>query len=65
LILANRVINGQNAVLGSKADPAADSIQVDGHGLHQPAPVYVMLNKPQGVISDVRRMMIHAKPYAT
>jgi 23S rRNA pseudouridine2605 synthase len=55
LILANRVrINGQNAVLGSKADSAADSIQVDGQRIpHQPAPVYVMLNKPQGVISDV------------
>ena len=55
LILANRVrINGQNAVLGSKADPAVDSIQVDGQRIpHQPAPVYVMLNKPQGVISDV------------
>jgi 23S rRNA pseudouridine2605 synthase len=55
LILASRVrINGQNAILGSKADPATDSIQVDGQRIpHQPAPVYVMLNKPQGVISDV------------
>jgi 23S rRNA pseudouridine2605 synthase len=55
LILASRVrINGQNAVLGSKADPATDSIQVDGQRIpHQPAMVYVMLNKPQGVISDV------------
>jgi 23S rRNA pseudouridine2605 synthase len=55
LILAGRVrINGQPAVLGSKADPSTDSIQVDGQRIpHQPAPVYVMLHKPQGVLSDV------------
>jgi 23S rRNA pseudouridine2605 synthase len=55
LILAGRVrINGQPAILGSKADPVSDSIQVDGQRIpNQPAPVYVMLHKPQGVISDV------------
>jgi 23S rRNA pseudouridine2605 synthase len=55
LILAGRVrINGQPAILGLKADPVSDSIQVDGQRIpNQPAPVYVMLHKPQGVISDV------------
>jgi 23S rRNA pseudouridine2605 synthase len=55
LILAKRVrINGAEAVLGSKADPAVDNIQVDGQRIpHQPSPVYVMLHKPQGVLSDV------------
>jgi 23S rRNA pseudouridine2605 synthase len=55
LILANRVrINNQLAVLGSKADPVTDTIQVDGQRIpNQPAPVYVMLHKPQGVLSDV------------
>jgi 23S rRNA pseudouridine2605 synthase len=55
LILANRVkINGKFAILGSKADPTKDTIQVDGQKIpNQPAPVYVMLHKPQGVLSDV------------
>ncbi len=54
LIGAGRVrVNGVVAQLGDKADPAADSIEVDGVLLkfEEQAPVYVMLNKPKQVLS--------------
>jgi 23S rRNA pseudouridine2605 synthase len=55
LILAGRVkVNGKVAVLGTKADPQRDSIMVDNHMIPKAAqPVYVVLNKPQGVLSEV------------
>src|SRR5664279_4252288 len=55
LILAGRVrINGKIAILGSKADPDKDIVQVDEQRIaNQPKSVYIALNKPQGVISDV------------
>jgi 23S rRNA pseudouridine2605 synthase len=55
LIFAGRVrINGQVAMIGAKADPAIDAIQVDGQKIpKQPGQVYIALNKPAGVISDV------------
>ncbi len=55
LIFAKRVkINNQVAEIGAKADPAVDSIQVDGQKIpKQPSQVYIALNKPPGVISDV------------
>ncbi|BAJ63205.1 MULTISPECIES: pseudouridine synthase [Anaerolinea] len=64
LILAGRVkINGQTAVLGSKADPSRDQILVDGQKIPlQPPPVYIMLHKPQGVLSDVE---VHKDPRPT
>lgn len=47
------MVNGQTASLGMKADPRRDDIRVDGERLRLPeAFVYVMLNKPRGVISD-------------
>ncbi len=56
LITARRVqVNGKVAELGSKADPQTDKILVD----MQPIPripvqkVYIALNKPRGVLSDV------------
>ena len=47
-------INGVTAELGSKADPAKDTIRVDGDVLHysEPEKVYIMLNKPRFVLSD-------------
>ncbi len=55
LISDGRVrVNGQIAILGTKADPDADQILVDG----QPIPkisskkVYIALHKPRGVLSD-------------
>jgi len=55
LILAGRVrINGKPVELGSKADGSRDVIQVDGQKIpNLPAPVYIALHKPQGVLSDV------------
>ena len=64
LILAGRVkINGQVAQIGSKADPENDAIQVDGQKIpKQPPLVYIALNKPAGVISDVET---HSDPRQT
>lgn len=55
LILAGRVrVNGTVAVLGTKADPQRDTITVDNQAIpKEQAAVYVALNKPQGVLSEV------------
>jgi 23S rRNA pseudouridine2605 synthase len=56
LILAGRVqVNGTPVTeLGSKADPSADYIRVDGKLLKQPEQHrYFMLNKPKGVVTTV------------
>lgn len=54
-ISAGRVrVNGQIAVLGSKADPEKDKILLDGTPIPKPEPkVYVALYKPRGVLSAV------------
>jgi 23S rRNA pseudouridine2605 synthase len=55
LITAGRIkINGNVAILGSKADPGVDKIMVDGRAIpaESPAHVYIALNKPRGVLSD-------------
>lgn len=54
LIKQGRVsINGQKASLGAKADPAQDTIRVDGEVIKFETVnlVYIMLNKPNGIIS--------------
>ncbi|MEX2588521.1 MAG: pseudouridine synthase [Actinomycetota bacterium] len=53
LIREGRVhINGKPAVLGSRIDPAAGRLTVDGERVQvDPSKVYLMLNKPEGVIS--------------
>jgi len=59
LIRAGRVsVNGRVvAQLGAKADASHDHIKVDGKLLGPPArKVYVLLNKPRGVISTVADM---------
>lgn len=56
LIEQGRVrVNGRLATLGDKADPAMDTIEVDGQNLNteKPSFVYVALNKPKGVISSL------------
>ncbi len=55
LIVAGRVrINGEVAVLGSKADPKRDTITVDNQPIAKAeAPAYIALNKPQGILSEV------------
>lgn len=53
LVAAGRVsVNGEQAVLGRRVDPAADRIEVDGVTIGvRPGLVYYLLNKPPGVVS--------------
>lgn len=55
LILAGRVVvNGKVAQLGQTAEPTTDRIEVDGRLIttqSRPEPVYLILNKPLGIIS--------------
>jgi 23S rRNA pseudouridine2605 synthase len=55
LILAGRVrVNGTVAKLGQTAEPTTDRIEVDGRLItvqSRPEPVYLLLNKPVGVVS--------------
>jgi 23S rRNA pseudouridine2605 synthase len=55
LIAAGRVtVNGEVAILGSKADPATDRIQVDRQPLKTAEElVYIAIYKPRGVLSTV------------
>lgn len=55
LILQGKVkVNGHPAGLGDKADPYKDVITVAGKRLAQAeAPVYIMLNKPRGVVTTM------------
>lgn len=56
LIVAGRVsVNGRAVTeLGTKVDPIADVIRVDGQVVRQPKPRYVLLNKPSGFITTVK-----------
>jgi 23S rRNA pseudouridine2605 synthase len=55
LILAGRVrVNGEVAKLGQTAEPTTDRIEVDGRLIvvqSRPTPVYLLINKPVGVVS--------------
>jgi len=55
LISEGRVtVNGKVAILGMKADPQSDKIQVDGRLLSPPeALLYIAIYKPRGVLSAV------------
>ena len=55
LITEGRVqINGRTAQLGEKADPACDTVTVDGRVIRQePECVYLMLNKPRGYVTTL------------
>lgn len=52
---AGRVtVNGQTAVLGGKADPARDTVLVDGKPLvPEEEKRYLMLNKPRGYVTTL------------
>lgn len=54
-ILAGRVqVDGRVAGLGDQADPALQTIAVDGRPLPASGePVYIMLNKPRGVVTTL------------
>jgi 23S rRNA pseudouridine2605 synthase len=55
LIAAGKVrVNGQVAVLGQKANPETDIIEIEGNALGQsprPEPIYILMNKPLGVVT--------------
>ena len=55
-IAAGRVtVNGLTAALGDKADPAVDTILVDGRALPSlEEKKYIMLNKPKGYVCTLR-----------
>ena len=57
LILEGRVrVNGERvAALGTRADPLADAVKVDGKLItRKEPPVYLALNKPRGVLTTMR-----------
>ena len=61
-IASGRVrVNGETAVLGTKADPEQDNVMVDGEPLGaREHLVYLMLNKPRGYVttlSDEKKRM--------
>lgn len=47
-----RVNNRVVTELGSRIDPARDHLTVDGRAIQLEAPVYIVLNKPDGVVSS-------------
>lgn len=54
LIVAGRVrVNGKVAGIGDKADPQRDKITLDGEAIAAEKPVYIILNKPRGVVSSL------------
>lgn len=63
LIRAGRVrVNGKRATLGDKADPDHDRIEVDGEPLEFEKPIYIMLNKPRGVLSSTEDDLDEGRP---
>jgi pseudouridine synthase len=52
LVRCGRVsINGQKAEPGARVDPATDRVEVDGRPVVAEQPLYIVLNKPAGVIT--------------
>ncbi|HET9699482.1 MAG TPA: pseudouridine synthase [Burkholderiales bacterium] len=66
LIAAGRVsVNGRAARSASKrVDPGRDRIAVDGKPVHAAAKVYLMLNKPRGLVTTTRDEKGRATVYA-
>lgn len=55
LIAAGRVtVNGETAQIGATVDPGVDSVHVDGRLLTSEQKVYLLLNKPRGVVTTVK-----------
>ncbi len=54
LIVEGRVsVNGTVATLGDRIEPGSDTVTLDGNELTRDPHVYVVLNKPKGVITSV------------
>ena len=71
MILAGRVrLNGTIVALGQTANPERDRIEVDGRliqPVNRPEPIYLLLNKPPGVVSTCddprsRTTVLHLLP---
>ncbi|MBI4558028.1 MAG: rRNA pseudouridine synthase [Candidatus Hydrogenedentes bacterium] len=55
LVASGRVtVNGKTAQLGDSIDPTSDQVLFDGKPVSSEKKVYILLNKPPGVISSVR-----------
>ncbi len=55
LISQGRVkVNGQAAQLGANVDPQQDQVTLDGRPVGRGGKVYILLNKPRGVITSAR-----------
>lgn len=63
IIRAGRVtVNGRVATLGDKADAEHDRVEVDGEALSFEPRLYIMLNKPRGVISSTEDDLDEERP---
>lgn len=47
-------INGRPAEIGATVNPATDKVTLDGRTIEMERKVYVLLNKPRGVVSSAR-----------
>lgn len=55
LIAEGRVrVNDTTATLGQSIDPALDHVAVDGAPVSPQRPVYILLNKPRGVVTTAK-----------
>jgi 23S rRNA pseudouridine2605 synthase len=53
-IQAGRVrVNGEIVTLGAKADPVKDKVTLDDNLVQSEKHIYIMLNKPRGVVSSL------------
>ena len=63
LIRAGKVrVNGVVATIGDLADPSMDRIEVEGRTLSIPRRLYIMVNKPRGVLSSTEDEMGLGRP---
>jgi len=55
LITSGRVhVNSEVAILGNRIDPKADTVTVDGRRVTRDSKVYIILNKPRGVVTSLK-----------